>query len=522
MNYFIMRKNDPIALAEFSEDGSMRRYTQKLANPELAPLQSKSSSSWLRDWWKIRAIPIGQGKIASMLAQKGLLGPEEYLLKNLGLSLTDYYWIKPVNSDLTWEDVNLFDNNFSENLLFTNPESSSTPAYAPNSTLQGQLEKTWAIDANGDRILIKGNRDNLSSESINEVIATELHRLQGYDNYTPYELIRIKNKNYDYGCCSKLFTSQKLELISAYAAVTSEKQPNGTSSYEHFISVCEKHGMDIKQLRKDMEYQFMTDFILSGRDRHLNNISILRDADTLQFLRLAPIYDSGKCLFVHTSVPASEKELLSIETQSFASNELKLLSCVTDRSLVDASKLPDPDYIHAMYEKDSQIDSKRIDQITEGYVKKVELFKAFQGGENLKKRIIPGKGNKNANTAAKAEIYSFPVENIQNASGGKKLIPSGIINNGRPGWIVLESSDIYWNPTNLRQTVDISTDKQYDIAYFDESKKLTNIQKVSGQKIKETRQSLLQQANRIRTDRVAKNICKPDIKEKDTDVPDFT
>lgn len=51
MNYFIMRKNDPIVLAEFSEDGTMLRYTRQLINPELAPLQSESSSGWLRDWW---------------------------------------------------------------------------------------------------------------------------------------------------------------------------------------------------------------------------------------------------------------------------------------------------------------------------------------------------------------------------------------------------------------------------------------------------------------------------------------
>ncbi len=388
MNYVIMRKNDPITAAEFSEDGTMLRYSQNFINPELAPLQSKNSSSWLRNWWKTRSIPIGQGKIEAILAQKGLLSPENYLLKNLGLSLTDYYWIKPVGSDLTWEDVNLFDNTFRDNLLFAASQPSSSPDYTPNSTLQGQLEKTWAIDADGNRVLIKGNRSNLSAESLNEVIASELHRLQGYDNYTPYRLIHLNGKDYDYGCCSKLFTSQKLELVSAYAIVTSEKQPNGVSSYEHFISVCGRHGMDTKQLRRDMEYQIMTDFILSGRDRHLSNISVLRDADTLQFLRMAPIYDSGKCLFVDSAVPISEKGLLTIETQSFASNELKLLSYITDRSLVDAEKLPDPEYIRSLYAKDSQADQNRTDRIAAGYAKKVELFRAFQNGEDLRKRLF--------------------------------------------------------------------------------------------------------------------------------------
>ncbi len=387
MNYLIMRKNNPITAAQFSEDGTMIRYAEQILHPELAPLQSKISSGWLRDWWKTHSIPISQGKVSEMLQNKGLLGPEDFLVKNLGLSLTDYYWIKPAVSDLTWEDVNLFDNSFRNNLLTNQPEADETPGFTPNSSLQGQLEKTWAIAENGDRILIKGNRDNLSAESINEVIASELHRRQEYENYTPYSLMHIKEKSYDYCCYSRMFTSQQAELVSAYAVVTSEKQPGDQSSYEHFIAVCGRHGMDTAQLRMNLEYQIMTDFILSNRDRHLSNISILRDADTLEFLRMAPIYDSGKSLFVGAEVPSSEKGMLSIRTQSFASSELKLLSYVTDRSLVDISKLPSPDYIREMYQLDSQADPERIERIVKGYEEKIALFKAFQCGENLKNRI---------------------------------------------------------------------------------------------------------------------------------------
>ncbi|MCD7819108.1 MAG: HipA domain-containing protein, partial [Lachnospiraceae bacterium] len=371
MNYLIMRKNDPITAAQFSEDGTMIRYAGQILHPELAPLQSKISSGWLRDWWKTRSIPISQGKISEMLQKKGLLGPEDFLVRNLGLSLTDYYWIKPAVSDLTWEDVNLFDNSFRNNLLTNQPEADEIPGFTPNSSLQGQLEKTWAIAENGDRILIKGNRDNLSAESINEVIASELHRRQEYESYTLYSLMHIKEKSYDYGCYSRMFTSQQAELVSVYAVVTSEKQLDDQSSYEHFIAVCGRHDMDTAQLRMDLEYQIMTDFILSNRDRHLSNISILRDADTLEFLRMAPIYDSGKILFVGAEDPSSEKGMLSIRTQSFASSELKLLSYVTDRSLVDISKLPSPDYIREMYQLDSQADPERTERIVQGYEWKI-------------------------------------------------------------------------------------------------------------------------------------------------------
>ena len=79
----------------------------------------------------------------------------------------------------------------------------------------------------------------------------------------------------------------------------------------------------------------MTDFILSNVDRHFNNVGVLRDAESLQFLRMAPIFDSGKSLFVSEPIPAQE-ELRKIKTASFAGTELGLLKYVKDRSIVDA------------------------------------------------------------------------------------------------------------------------------------------------------------------------------------------
>lgn len=46
--------------------------------------------------------------------------------------------------------------------------------------------------------MLKGNRDRFSSENINEVIASELHRLQNFDACTEYRLIKINGREYDY------------------------------------------------------------------------------------------------------------------------------------------------------------------------------------------------------------------------------------------------------------------------------------------------------------------------------------
>lgn len=386
MQYLIMRKNDVITVADFDvDDGTMLWVSDVIKNIELAPLHKKSYVTWLKDWWRERSIPIGQHKVEEMLQKKGLIGPEEYLLRNLGLSLTDYFWVKPIDSNLKWEDVNLFQNSFQNELQlenFSGDEGDNIDIYNPNSSLQGQLEKKWIIH-NDKRYLVKGNRDEKSTESINEVIVSKFHELQGYDNYTNYSLIKIKDREYDYGCISECFTSEDLELVSAYAVVTSETQKNDVSSYEHFINVCSKHGIDEEQLRRDLEYQIMMDFILSGRDRHLSNVSILRDADTLKFVRMAPIYDSGKCLFVAQEIPESRKELLNVKTNSFGSTELKLLSYVRDKSIVNVSKLPGSDLIEKAYEQDSQMAESRMKRVCEAYERKVELFRDYQLGKDL-------------------------------------------------------------------------------------------------------------------------------------------
>ena len=44
-------------------------------------------------------------------------------MKCFGLSLSDQYWIKPINSKLTWDKINFFNNKFSNDIgeAFFNP-----------------------------------------------------------------------------------------------------------------------------------------------------------------------------------------------------------------------------------------------------------------------------------------------------------------------------------------------------------------------------------------------------------------
>ena len=171
--YSLMHRDEPVcAISIDTVSGAILRAS-KPVNPELLPLGGRIDSAMLKKWWQRRAVPVGQGKIQRILEQMGIATPQEYLVKNLGLSLTDHYWIKPLDMELGWEDINLFTNDFRDPVgdmqfgLF--PEAVQdlpANAFSPSSSTQGDLTKKWMI-ADGKRYLVKGNHGSNSQESLN-------------------------------------------------------------------------------------------------------------------------------------------------------------------------------------------------------------------------------------------------------------------------------------------------------------------------------------------------------------------
>ena len=97
------------------------------ASPELLPLGGSQGADSLRKWWLRRAVPISQGNIAALLQQEGIPSTQSLLVRNLGLSLSDHYWIKPNGSELTWKNVSPFSNAFSDL-----SETASAQFYSPD------------------------------------------------------------------------------------------------------------------------------------------------------------------------------------------------------------------------------------------------------------------------------------------------------------------------------------------------------------------------------------------------------
>ena len=374
--FYLMHRNDPVCTVSIDPvTGAMLRVSQK-KEQELLPLGGALDVQMLRKWWQRRAVPVGQGKIQRILEQLGITTPQEYLVKNLGLSLTDHYWIKPLDMELGWEDINLFTNDFRDPVGDMQFEDSAAPielpanAFSPSSSVQGELRKKWII-ADGKRCLVKGNHGSHSQESLNEVVATLLHSRQKTGPFVSYKPMKMDDHSQVY-CVCESFTSKTVELIPAIDVVESRKKNNATSMYEHFIGVCGECGLDESITRPFLEYQILTDYILTNTDRHLNNFGVLRDTTTLKFIGMAPIFDSGNSMFWQSPKLPEYDDLQSIQINSFRQTEKELLGYVTNKHLVDLDKLPTADELQQIYSADPLIPC--VDSIIMGYNRKIDLL----------------------------------------------------------------------------------------------------------------------------------------------------
>ena len=369
-SYELMHKDDAVASVHLDDlSGAILKVTPS-ANPELLPLGGSQGADSLRKWWLRRAVPISQGNIAALLQQEGIPSTQSLLVRNLGLSLSDHYWIRSQKSDLTWREVSPFSNAFS-----SLSKAASAHFYSPDAASQGDLIKKWLI-VDDMRCLLKGNRGANSQQSLNEVLASMLHEKQGFANHVQYHPVKLTGSaSEQYGCICEDFASETLEFIPAIDVVDSVKKDNAVSTYAHFIHVCTAHGLSEQDVRGFLEYQILTDFVLTNTDRHLNNFGVLRNSRTLQFVRMAPIFDSGNSMFWDAPRLPERSDCTEITVNSFRKTETELLKFVTDRSRARMDLLPSRDEIAELYAKDDSI--AFVDSILTGYEKKKALLEHF-------------------------------------------------------------------------------------------------------------------------------------------------
>lgn len=301
--YILMNKHKSVL--EFSYDLDTHSvlkiadiYDLRYAPPGILDFKGTVTRRTLNDWWRARAIPASRDQIQNLLENTGVQSTLELAEKNFGLSLSDRYWINDTQNPQNWDDINFFDNDFSDDLgLMTLGQSySEDPSLmSPNSTLGGDLQKKWKI-INGERVLLKTGSGVVKQEVWNEVIATRLHqRLLQPQDYVPYSLYREGKATFV--ACPNMLAEDE-ELVSVWDLIRHKKKPNTQNDYQFLVSIYKELGLN--DIEESLAKMFTCDYILANQDRHYNNFGVIRNVETLEYTHIAPIFDSGTCLWCRT------------------------------------------------------------------------------------------------------------------------------------------------------------------------------------------------------------------------------
>ena len=199
-DYILMHKNIEVALMKLDENDANSKPSKIYLNEkeqDHIPIGARMNNIKFINWWQDRAIPKTRQGAKTALQRLGYSSVTNAMINNLALSLNDCYWIKPRYSELTWEEVNLFSNDFVDafgELTFNQTETLDLRKYTKflSAVSQGEVQKKWCIDNNGCRYLVKGNYGNSYQQSINEIFASNFHKDQNFNNYTPYYFCNIE------------------------------------------------------------------------------------------------------------------------------------------------------------------------------------------------------------------------------------------------------------------------------------------------------------------------------------------
>ena len=382
--YILMHKNIPVLACEI-KNGTIIRVSEKY-NPEHAPVgtcrKNGIERNLLNAWFQRRCIPSGRNNIDYILHLLDIRETRELLDKAYGLSLSDTYWMKPENSMLKWEEINFFDNDFSEDLgdLLIGKKKQidieKFSFFSPDITTDGWLEKRWSI-CDGKRHLIKAGSGVARQEPLNEKIASELCQLLGI-RHISYS-VEAAETGEPYSVCQDYMT-QDTEFVTAYALCSLYTQPNHESDYDFYVRVCKDIG--IKDISERMDEMLCVDYLMANTDRHWTNFGVVRNAETLEYIETMPIFDTGTSLW--HDVPDFLIGRVPVRGKMFRTSMGNHLRYVKDASFLNFERLKKfPEIVREILSSSGIMSQSRIDLVCLAVWDEIKEMESILSGRKI-------------------------------------------------------------------------------------------------------------------------------------------
>ena len=232
-----------------------------------------------------RKAPKHRKHIQELLTRYGCDDLEGFLQVTHALSLNDTFWVKPVDSNLRWNDVSLYRNEFnqliSEAAFDGTISESDFSSTSPEFGTDGYYAKCWVREGE-DICLYKSGSALWEIEPLSEFLASQLASA-----ICPHAV--LYDLDFHHGKLiskCRLFTNEQVGLAKASAIFKGEKTI--PAMLEYFSSIGSEDAF---------RRMCVLDALTYNPDRHYGNFGVLFDTATMQILGMAPVYDNNRSLF---------------------------------------------------------------------------------------------------------------------------------------------------------------------------------------------------------------------------------
>jgi len=188
-------------------------------------------------------------------------------------TITDNYWVKPIDDDtLQYENVRFKGNQFDDLALTGDVNSfNKPPSSTPELTNTGSFEKCWRFEDGAWWMYKAGKQEELFSE----LLAYDIGNMLGL-NIAYYEAAGDYIKSLD-------FTDNAAVDFEPAAAIIGDTHD--------YIKIYEM----LREVNEDVAEQYVLmcyfDAVIFNMDRHEYNFGILRNSDTGEVISFAPFFD---------------------------------------------------------------------------------------------------------------------------------------------------------------------------------------------------------------------------------------
>lgn len=312
--YVLMHKDVPVLKADYSAVQHEFKEVTEVLNESHIPIgcrkHGRLSLHRLNYWYIRRAIPGYRVSLQQLLNRLNVNHPMDLVEYTHAVSVSDTYWLKKENENVSWADVSFFRHSFDQSgfgsamfaqVANTNPEAARV---TPNSNTAGFHRKAW-FRRNDELLLLKGGYPFYQMEPVNEWLAYTLGNAL-HLNVLQYDTEVYENNLVSVCPC---MTDENTDLVTAEMILMDCDASKEELQLNAYINELESHG--IANARHKVSEQILLDYILMNTDRHSQNMGILVDANTNQWLDTTPIFDTGTCL----GCLVEDSEILSDERQ---------------------------------------------------------------------------------------------------------------------------------------------------------------------------------------------------------------